>query len=226
MDAEQVLFAYKEEQISALELTLSSPRLAKYLQGASGDKEAALKRYVLNTSISEAFYTPLQGLEVTLRNGLSAQLPRVCREDWFVAGASSLLLHPLPDMLSEAAGKLAEDRKPVTGPNVIAELSFGFWVTILGPDYETHIWRQGLRHAFPNRPAGIERKQIQGGLNRIRRLRNRIAHHEPILDRKLAFDHDLTIGLTSWMCRETAKWVKAHSRVSQTLAAAGWQDPI
>lgn len=225
MGVEQAVFAYKTQHVTALEVTLSSPRLAKYVVGSPGDKEAALRRYVLNTSISEAFYTPLQGLEICLRNSLASQLPALCGPEWFRAGAASIFRHPLPDMLSEAARNLGEDGKIVAEPNIIAALNFGFWVSVLGPRYDTELWRPGFRLAFPNRPKGTERKLIQGGLNRIRRLRNRIAHHEPILDRKLAFDHQIIIGLIDWMCHDTAAWVSAHSRVPRVLADAGWQDP-
>jgi len=225
MDVEQVTFTYSIEKVVALEITLSGPRLAKYVEGATGDKAAALQRYVFNTTVSEAFYTPLQGLEICLRNSLSTHLPRVCGTDWFKENACSLFNYPVPEMLRQAAGKLVEERKSITDANIIAELNLGFWITILGPKYETDIWRPGLRLAFPHRPRGIERKQIQGALNSIRRLRNRVAHHEPILDRKLSLDHSLIIGLISWMCPDTAAWVEAHSRVPAVLDSANWKDP-
>ncbi|HEX9835947.1 MAG TPA: IS256 family transposase [Alphaproteobacteria bacterium] len=97
-------------------------------------------------------------------------------------------------------------------------LSFGFCVAMLGPRYDASLWRPALRHAFPHRPKSVERKPIQKTLNSIRRLRNRVAHDEPILDRNLIADHNDIIQLVSWICPETANWVLTHSRALDVIA--------
>lgn len=204
-------FAYTERTIDALEGTLSSDRLSKYLELASENKEQALILYVKNTRLSEAFYTPLQGIEVCLRNAVHRSLVNLRGEDWHEPGVAPLQ-YPLTEMIEKAKASLRAGRKDITPGRVVAELSFGFWVSILGPRYETTLWRPALRHAFPNRPRGVERKQVQGTLNVVRRLRNRIAHHERILHRDLDSDHELIIRAISWTCRYTARWVRAHSR--------------
>jgi hypothetical protein len=215
----QVVFPYKAIHINALEITLSPDRFGRYINDVGGDKTGALRRYVFNTAVSEAFYTPLQGLEVSLRNAFNLQLNNAFGADWYAAGRVAAFEHPLPVMLAEAEAELVSQDKAVTQGGVVAELSFGFWVNMLGPRYDPSLWRPALRKAFPNRPRGTERKQIGKALNSIRRLRNRVAHHEPILMRNLRRDHRDILDLIAWICPHTAEWVAAHSRVIPILDA-------
>jgi hypothetical protein len=75
-----------------------------------------------------------------------------------------------------------------------------------------------LRKAFPNRPKIEKRKSVQKAINAVRRLRNRVAHHEPILHRKLNDDHALVLKLISWCCPKTSAWVESLSRLPAVLA--------
>jgi hypothetical protein len=206
-----VNFSYSDEVIDALERTLSTDRVGKYAGLADNDKEQGLRLYVYNTRVSEAFYTPLQGLEVCLRNSINHEMVKAFQEDWYEDSVAPLQ-HPLTEMISKARESLKKDKKDVTPGRMVAELNFGFWVGIIGPRYENDLWRPALRHAFPKRPNTHERKQVQNALNAVRRLRNRVAHHEPILHRNLNSDHALILQVVSWMCEETASWIKAHSR--------------
>lgn len=132
-------------------------------------------------------------------------------EQWFDDTVAPLQ-HPLTEMIQKARDSLAADKKDATPGRIVAELNFGFWVSIFGPKYDTSLWVPALRHAFPNRPKRCERKGVSGRLNAIRRLRNRVAHHEPILHRNVAQDHAQIIDALDWMCPFTAKWVAVHSR--------------
>ncbi|MDF2096524.1 hypothetical protein [Aquibaculum arenosum] len=177
---------------------------------------AAIKLYVHNTILSEGFYTPLQGLEIALRNALHAQFSNRFGADWYDAAIKDIR-HPQTTMIARAKTTLRRDRKPITPSGMVAELSFGFWVGLLGPDYEVPLWRRCCRHAFPYRPLHHERKQVLGALNSVRRLRNRVAHHEPILHRNLETDHQTIINAASWICPHTAEWIRAHSRLPGLL---------
>ena len=63
-----------------------------------------------------------------------------------------------------------------------------------------------------------DRRRVHDQLNRLRRLRNRIVHHEPILHWNLQADHDLILGLLGLLSPETKTWVEHHSRVLEVLA--------
>lgn len=178
---------------------------------ADNDKAAAIALHTYNTKLSESFYTPLQGVEVCIRNAVDTQMKIAYGERWFDPGVAPLQ-HPLTEMLERAKADIQKSGKPLEPGRVIAELNFGFWVSIMGPKYEDPLWRRVLRHAFPYRPKRHERKDVHNALNAIRRLRNRVMHHEPILHRNLESDHALILRIVSWHCQETSDWIKDNSR--------------
>jgi hypothetical protein len=76
-------FPYSQRIIKALETSLSPERLSTYLAAANGDHAAALRLYVWNTEISAAFYGPLQGLEIVVRNAFHRELAAVYGPTWY-----------------------------------------------------------------------------------------------------------------------------------------------
>ncbi len=66
-----------------MEQALSLERFGRYLDWAAGDRARAIELYTLNTQISESLYTPLQMLEVALRNRIHAVMTETRHEDWF-----------------------------------------------------------------------------------------------------------------------------------------------
>ncbi|MBR0806205.1 Abi family protein [Bradyrhizobium japonicum] len=178
---------------------------------------AAIGLYERNTKLSEAFYTPLQCLEVCLRNSVHEAMTDVYGEDWF-HGNNAPLESDSRRMILDAKEELIEDRKPVIAGQMLAELKFAFWVGLLGKHYDATIWRKAIYKAFlahGGKPRGV----VHSRMNAIRRLRNRIAHHEPVFQ-KLALmqSHDEIIDAISWMCRDTSAWAKHHSRFQQVFA--------
>ena len=67
-------FSYTAETLEEIEGALSHELLHPYLDAVGGDRESALRLYLWNTAASAAFYGPLQGLEVALRNALHRKL--------------------------------------------------------------------------------------------------------------------------------------------------------
>ena len=57
--------------------------MGTYVAVAEGDPERAVELYAWNTVVSAAFYEPLQGLEVALRNAMHVQLARCYGEAWY-----------------------------------------------------------------------------------------------------------------------------------------------
>jgi len=209
-----VNFAYTPERLEALERSISPARLSHYRGDAGDDLEAAIRLYQHNARLSAALYGPLQGLEVTIRNAINDQFCDRFGATWY--DLAQIRLQPqqianVQDAINQASelenGDLVE---PSIG-QIIAELRFAFWVGVLGPKSENELWRKAAYKAFPHRPKGTERKQIHGSLNRLRRLRNRIAHHCRILQRDLVSDHELILEVIGWVCPDTREWIAAHS---------------
>jgi hypothetical protein len=197
-------FAYSDQEIASLELTLSSDRLRSYLIHSQGDMVAAIHLYEHNCDLSEALYGVLQGLEVALRNSihttLSANLGNVAWYDHIA------LLRQELEALQKAKSKLTFYRRPHTPGRVISELSFGFWTALCSRPYSQSLWIPHLHKAFPHKRLG--HRVAYARLEAIRKLRNRVAHHEPILNRDLEQDYRDIIETVSWICPTTALWLR------------------
>lgn len=203
----------------ALEKTLSRERLEKYLQDTHQDMDRAIKLYEENTRLSEAFYTPLQCVEICLRNSIHNVLSSTYGDRWFAGGASPLNNDSLR-MIFDVLEELRKDGRPILPGRVVAELKFAFWVGLLGPHYDATLWRKSLYRAFLV-GGGKSRSRVHGRFNAIRRFRNRIAHYEPIFHRPLIQMHDEIIESIGWMCRETAAWAVHHSRFQEVSSTRG-----
>lgn len=132
-------FLYTAEEVTSVEKLLSLERLTRYTLLSAGDRRAALKHYEHNTRLSEAHYTPLQGLEICLRNSMSLELATLLGADWYGNGHGGFQ-YPVTEMIDRAKQSLIQDGKTINTGRMIAELSFGFWVSILGPRYDTSLW--------------------------------------------------------------------------------------
>ena len=73
---------------------------------------------------------------------------------------------------------------PIVPGVIVAELPLHFWVALTSTRYDKSIWRSSLASVFPREA----RPPIHGALDRIRTLRNWIAHHEHLLNRDLRQD--------------------------------------
>ena len=160
-----------------LKYYLSSPRFNVYLAKTNNDFDKACQFYKANIELSEAFYPILSVLEISLRNAVHEALKtRFQDEYWF---KNCLPVEFLPFVL-EATQKLTAQRKTITADRVIAELNFGFWSRLFNQRYTSLFWKP-LRLIFKNTPKHLrQRNTIADALYRIRTLRNRIYHYEPI----------------------------------------------
>jgi hypothetical protein len=204
----------------ALENTISVKRLDKYLIAMNGDLDKSLKLYEENMRLAEAFYTPLQCLEVCFRNTLNLRLSQTYGADWLTNGKPPL--EPwFTKSIEDSVSNLAKGGHSNDPDNVVAELNFGFWVGLIGPSYDATLWRQTLYKGFIAKGGGQKRSAVQGRFNVLRRFRNRVAHHEPIFDRPLAQLHTEIIESISWMCRHTSNWAAHHSRFDEVWTTVG-----
>ena len=213
--------------LDELEASLSPERMSTYLRAAEGDRERAFHLYAWNTAISAAFYGPLQSLEVALRNAVHRQLTGHYGATWY-ANPSAGLDEGCRDRIANARIDLVRAGHTAGPSRIVAALSFGFWISLLGrggrldntgrkADYERTLWRPALRGVFPHR-VPLKRKQAHEPLDYLRTLRNRIAHHEPIFARHLAEDHRRILDVTGWISPRVGTWIERHSRVPMLLA--------
>lgn len=211
-------FTYDASIISALENAISPDRLTAYLAQTLGDKEKAFELYAWNTEISAELYAPLQGLEITLRNAVHRELSNVYGDTWY--DNSQIPFNYVTLQKISHAKNLLNRKNVLDPPHMVAELSFGFWVTLLSHGgqgaYHDKLWIPALHKSFPN--IKKKRKEVHKELGYLRKLRNRIAHHEPIFARHLSADYDTIIKIVGWMCADTATWVDHHNCFNEILA--------
>lgn len=173
----------------------------------------------------------LHGLEIAVRNSIHHVLSAdIGRQDWYRDG------HPLPFPAVNALSftgpmnSMIADARSNAGAGapvgkVIAELTFGFWPNMITSRFED-LWRASLYKAFPS--AHVPRKPIHWRLETIRRLRNRIAHHEAILTSRnevyTGFIDQPTMTLpailecVTWVSPPTAEWLRTTTRYIQAIA--------
>ena len=219
-------FPFNDEVLDALVASLSPERVATYVTATSGDRERALRLYTWNTAASAAFYGPLQGLEVALRNAMHRELVAGYGATWYDNPACGFDAGTLR-RIENAKDDLRRDGYQVDPPHLVAALPFGFWVALLGRggragglgapkrNYEMTLWRPCLHRAFPH--VKVSRVQAHQPLDYLRTFRNRIAHHEPIFTRHLAADYQSILTVAGWICPKTMDWIDHHSRVEEII---------
>ena len=226
-EARVKIFSYTEDILEDLEASLSRERISTYLDAAQGNREQTVRLYTWNTAVSAAFYGPLQGLEVALRNAMHRQLAERYGPTWYDNSNAGLDTGAL-DRVHRATSELQRAGHEKNASRIVPALSFGFWVSLLGrggyiesdrkANYEMTLWRPALRRAFLH-CAPLTRRNAHGPLNALRILRNRIAHHEPIFARDLAEDYERILTTAGWISPGTQAWINHHSRVPVLLEA-------
>jgi len=178
---------------------LSRGRFSTYLAAAGGSRTRALDLYEWNTKLSATFLHDLSHLEVGLRNACDRELAAATLpgDSHWTDPATLLVLFPVVmrrgkngrpyDSNKPARDNVEKARKKVTGSTgappvpgkVVAELMFGFWTYLFADAHEKTIWVHYLYKAFP---AGTDRNKLNDALAALRDFRNRVAHHEHILN--------------------------------------------
>lgn len=205
---------------------ISSERLKPYKLSEKDGFLILLNRYIYNIKISEAFYPILSMLEIALRNKIHSAIHELIKKDWLLLElqSQSLLLDNEYKILVEAAKKLQFKNKKITKGALITELSFGFWINLCKKAYKTIIWdkRGVFEFVFPFFPVQnkMDRtKFISSDLKNILQLRNRIFHHETIINNKLGIQNCYNISekLLSYISTEHLGLSKDISRFKDII---------
>lgn len=203
-------------RLSQVVATLTQPRLSKYLRVTGNDVQQALRLYVLNTKVSAAVMTDLHYIEIALRNKFDRELESSFGPEWFKSARFLALVDGRSQAILLKAQKDAAKHWPkgkaVPPGKVIAELTFGFWLQLTDSKLEHKLWVPCLHKAFLPRKAP-KRAAFNQQLEKLRQLRNRVAHHEPIfhLDLLQAYSRILQVG--TLLCPNTANVMDKTSTV-------------
>ena len=211
-------FRYDTNLENQIEGLLGADRFAPYLAAMATDRCEALKLYVWNAALASAFLSPIGALEVGLRNALNTSLTTSYGVAWY-DDPTFLALDPtghLASQISRAKGYITRARltRSLTNGRVVAELGISFWTSLLRPIYSRTLWPL-LRGAFV---AYTHRKTLMSHLEPLPAFRNRVAHHEPIYDRRPMQVYDGIIAAAAAISPSLPPWIEHHSRVRECLS--------
>ena len=200
--------------VPAVRRALSPARLKTFelaSRATGSDDPAALDLYAWNAKVSAAMLIPLHLCEVVVRNAIAEAIEEVYGNGW---PWSPGFVQSLPDPLREWSPRkelVAARRTYRFAGKVIPELKFVFWQTMMTQRHDRRLWIPFLHKVFPNldpsTPARELRQEIFLELSILRGLRNRIAHHEPVLTRDLSKDYRRMLRLVESRCRIMAGWM-------------------
>jgi len=194
---------------------ISQERLTKYLTAAGYDTQRALDLYGWNIQISEAFFPVLSASEVCLRNTVSARLLVLYGPRWWEDTTFLTQINNGRRIVKTARDKL-RTKGPVTSGGMTAELNFGFWVNMLLPRHEPVFWTD-LYTSFGDLPSSVTCPALYTRCDAVREFRNRVFHHEPILERNITKEYSQIMELIKWLSPDKARWIKQYSRVMTVL---------
>jgi hypothetical protein len=157
---------------------LSLPRWQAYCVAVGGNPAAAWELYRWNLQMCAALHEPLHWAELGLRNRLHQALrAHFGRSDWWQLTSLDLAAR---HKIGKALERCRQHKLVSPGPDdLVAELSFGFWVSLLASRYDRTLWVPILHRAFQPAYTG-PRRLLHENLCAVLRLRNRVMHHEPI----------------------------------------------
>ncbi|MCX6074129.1 MAG: hypothetical protein NTY39_07415 [Campylobacterales bacterium] len=143
------------------------------------------EEYRQNLLISKNAYIPLSILEIALRNALNTYLTIKIGRDWHT---DNTFLTPMAQKKIKEVNDTLKGRKETDSKEkVIAELNFGFWVSLFQKPYQNYFRTKDLRQIFPNMPSKkeifLDREEIYKKLDHIRRFRNRVFHYEKVINK-------------------------------------------
>lgn len=198
-------------RLRALEAAISAPRLSTDLRYAHHNVRLALELYEWNIRAAAGLLPILQVNEIALRNGVNRALVAAFGEDWpFSNGFVRALPRRDRDSFLDVRGRLERElqRRRVSTGDVVAAQSYWFWVSMLTRRFENRIWKRHFATAFPHAPARVGRETVHAMSDEIRKLRNRIAHHEPLMRYDLVGAYKRAISIVRWISPEMASWAE------------------
>lgn len=223
-------YDFTPEELTRLTSTISAPRLGRYVRTCRDNTSAALRLYQWNLEISVAFFLPLQMLEVTVRNAVAEAIEAAYGPNWTHSRSFMLSLSAPRKAFNARQHLLSIAARHTVPSKVIADLNFIFWQKMLVRSLDSAFWNPHLRTVFPNAESDESiqqlRTRLHDGLETLRILRNRIAHHEPIFERDLHHDLRLIDSFIGYRCQHTVNWMRRIEQVSAHLAHCPLAAPL
>ena len=172
------------------EYVLSPERMGRYVNACNGDSKKAMTLYRYNLQLSQEMFTVISCFEVALRNAIDRQLRVSLGNDWLRDAI-------LPDgifkknsnfngttSIIEKAYLRLKQNNAYTHTQLLSAMEFGIWKYMFST-LQYRATGQSLLKIFPYKQRSTKALQINQAyiyneLDKVNKLRNRIAHHETI----------------------------------------------
>jgi hypothetical protein len=185
---------------------------------AGHDEERALALYQWNAQLGEAFHLPIQSVEIALRNRINAVLVATFGADWWQESAFLTVAEKRQrEQIDDVKARITKRGQVIVTGQIVAGLSFGFWVSMLDARYNPSVWSHSLTVGFPHLPAGKSRHHLQKASRHIANFRNRIWHHEPIFKANITAEYSRCMEILAWLCPHKLGWIKPQCKVMSVL---------
>lgn len=169
------------------EYIMSTPRMNRYLGACNNNTKKAMTLYRKNLKLSQELFTVISCFEVALRNAIDRHYSNIYGNNWLrdFARTGGIFdnsnTYKSRTAINDTISKLGT---LYTHPRLVSELGFGFW-RFLFARHQYRIAGRTLQHIFPNLPPTTRSIQYNAAkifdqLERVNKIRNRIAHHDPI----------------------------------------------
>ncbi|MCQ2128255.1 MAG: Abi family protein [Bacteroidaceae bacterium] len=168
---------------------LSYSRIQRYVDACNGDTRKAMTLYRLNLHLSQEMFTIVSCFEVALRNAIDKNMIINFGNEWLKDAQladgifDNKKCYKTKNIIRYAYNK-AVKQKSYSHEGLLSDMDFGVWKYMFAPNEYSAIGRTLLK-IFPNKPTSsatmqYNNKYVFNELDKINKMRNRIAHHEPI----------------------------------------------
>jgi hypothetical protein len=214
-----------KEDYDLIKRSISATRFESQRYTPADSDELIFARHEWNAALSEAFYIPLQVLEVVLRNRFNDAFIGNFQNPHWLLGDLGWLQQAELDYIAKAKKYISERNKPLTQDRMVEELSFGFWTSLLNRKHEDRIFRPMAVRIFPHVHASFRtRNAIAPRFEKIRKFRNTIFHYHRITQYpNLLSNLDEIVEALSWLNRDAPRLLipsDARQRLASILSRA------
>ena len=161
----------------------------RYLNACGGNSRKAMTLYRYNLRLSQDMFTIISCYEVALRNAIDAIMVQRFGPDWLRDSIlpGGLFSNPRFGDTAKIIRKAYQGllrKNAYSHSKLLAEMEFGVWKHLFSTPHFSATGRVLLK-VFPKKPKSSPKFQYNNSflyneLDSVNRLRNRIAHHEPI----------------------------------------------
>lgn len=192
---------------------LGEERYRRFLAVARGEEDFVAALVEFDEALCAALQSDLRRIELMLRNGYDRTMRLLwSHETHWLMDPRSYAHHTLRRRYPKLARAIANGK--ANPAMLVSNVTFGFWLQMTSASAEKPLWVPYLNRAFQP-PA--DRDRVHATVERLVRLRNRVAHHEPVIDLPLQSFVDDMVWLSEAMLPPLAMDLRANGETRKLL---------